>query len=57
MPAVVFIEGADLLVEDPCKTQIVTPFVAGLRQIAEHYSLAIIVRRHPEEPDRRSNTS
>ncbi len=42
-PAVVFVEGADLLVEDPCKTQVVTPFVVGLRQLAEHYSLAIIL--------------
>jgi hypothetical protein len=40
---VVFIEGADLLVEDPCKSQIVMPFVVGLRRIAEHYSLAIIL--------------
>jgi hypothetical protein len=42
-PAAVFVEGADLLVEDPCKSQVVTPFVVGLRHIAEHYSLAIIL--------------
>jgi hypothetical protein len=42
-PAVVFVEGADLLVEDPCKPQIVMPFVAGLRHLAEHYSLALIL--------------
>ena len=42
-PAVVFIEGADLLVEDPCKSQVVMPFVVGLRHLAEHYSLAIVL--------------
>jgi hypothetical protein len=43
LPAVVFLEGADLLVEDPCKPQIVAPFVVALRQIAEHYSLAMVL--------------
>ena len=43
IPAVVFLEGADLLVEDPCKSQVVTPFVVGLRQLAEHYAIAIVL--------------
>jgi hypothetical protein len=43
LPAVVFIEGADLLVEDACKTQIVAPFMAALRAVAEHYHLAVVL--------------
>jgi hypothetical protein len=43
LPAVVFIEGADLLVEDASKTHVVTPFVVGLRHIAEHYQLAAVL--------------
>jgi hypothetical protein len=43
LPAVVFVEGADLLVEDPNKSPIVTAFVVGLRQIAEHYAIAIVL--------------
>ncbi|HXG57071.1 MAG TPA: AAA family ATPase [Vicinamibacterales bacterium] len=43
LPAVVFIEGADMLVEDASKTQIVAPFMGALRRIAEHYSLAVVL--------------
>jgi len=43
VPAVVFVEGADGLVEDPNKTQIVAPFLSLLRQIAERYRMAIIL--------------
>ena len=42
MPAVVFVEGCDMLVEDAGKMQVVTPFIAGLREIAEHYHISII---------------
>jgi len=43
LPAVVFLEGADMLVEDASKTQVVSPFMGALRRIAEHYSLAMIL--------------
>jgi hypothetical protein len=42
IPAVVFVEGLDGLVEDANKMGVVTPFVDGLRQIAEHYHIAMI---------------
>jgi primase/DNA polymerase family protein/AAA domain-containing protein len=42
-PAVVFVEGADALVEDANKVQIVAPFLTWMRQIAEHYRIAIIL--------------
>lgn len=41
-PAVVFLEGADMMVEDAAKMHFVTPFVDGLHKIASHYHLAII---------------
>lgn len=41
LPAAVFVEGADLLVEDASKPQTVAPFMGALRQIAERYALAI----------------
>ena len=40
---VVFIEGADMLVDDPSKPQIVALFMGALRRIAEHYNLALIL--------------
>jgi hypothetical protein len=43
LPAALFIEGADLLVEDPHKPQIVTPFVVALRALAERYAIAIVL--------------
>ena len=43
LPAVVFVEGADMLVEDASKTHVVAVFMGALRQIAEHYSLAVIL--------------
>ncbi|MCC7034018.1 MAG: AAA family ATPase [Acidobacteria bacterium] len=43
LPAAVFIEGADMLVEDPSKPAVVTAFMAALLKIAEHYGLAIIL--------------
>ncbi len=42
MPAVVFIEGADLLSSNASKMEIVTPFVDRLRKIAEHYHISLI---------------
>jgi hypothetical protein len=42
MPAIVFVEGCDMLVESASKMEIVTPFIDGLRQIAEHYHISII---------------
>jgi hypothetical protein len=43
LPAVVFVEGADMLVEDPNKAQLVAPFMGALRRVAEHYALAIVL--------------
>jgi hypothetical protein len=43
MPQVVFIEGADMLVEDANKGQFVSPFMSRLGRIAEHYHIAIIL--------------
>lgn len=43
LPAVVFIEGADMLVEDPNKAQIVSPFLKALQALAAHYHIAIIL--------------
>lgn len=43
IPGAVFVEGGDMLVEDPCKPQIVAPFMKGLRDLAEHYHCAVIV--------------
>ena len=42
LPTVVFVEGADLLVEDPIKAQIVTPFIVALRHLARCSSLAVV---------------
>jgi hypothetical protein len=43
LPAAVFVEGADLLVEDASKTSFVTSFVTGLRALAEHYAIAVVL--------------
>ena len=43
IPAAVFVEGADMLVEDPSKPAVVTEFMAALLRIAEHYGLAVIL--------------
>lgn len=42
IPAVLFVEGMDGLVENPNKMEIVTPFLNGLQKIAEHYHISII---------------
>lgn len=42
LPAVVFIEGCDLLLEDASKMHIVAPFLNALQKIAEHYHIAIV---------------
>lgn len=42
LPAVVFLEGCDLLLEDASKMHIVAPFLSGLQKIAKHYHIAII---------------
>ena len=43
IPAAVFVEGADMLVEDPSKPAVVTEFLAALLRAAEHYGLAMVV--------------
>lgn len=43
LPAVVFIEGADTLVEDPNRVAMVTAFLSALQKIAEHYHIAIVL--------------
>lgn len=43
VPEIVFIEGADALVEDPIKVQGVAPFLRLLQTIAQHYNLAVIL--------------
>jgi hypothetical protein len=43
IPGVVFVEGADLLVENPNETPSVAGFLRGLQQVAEHYNIAIIL--------------
>lgn len=43
VPQVVFIEGADGLVEEPNKSAIVAPFMSALGQVAKHYHIAIIL--------------
>lgn len=42
IPAVVFVEGLDGLVENASKMEIITPFLDGLQQIAEHYHISLI---------------
>lgn len=42
LPAVVFVEGADMLAENASKMEMVVPFVDGLQKIAAHYHIAII---------------
>jgi len=43
VPEVVFVEGADGLITDPNKTQIVAPFLRALGSIAEHYHISIVL--------------
>lgn len=43
MPAIIFVEGADMLVEDPNKAQVVAPFMSGLQEVAERYQLSLIL--------------
>ena len=43
LPAVVFVEGADMLLEDPNHTADVAPFLSTLQGIAAHYHLALIL--------------
>lgn len=43
MPSLVFIEGCDMLVSDPAKIQVVSPFLDGIRRVATHYHLAIVM--------------
>jgi hypothetical protein len=42
-PAIVFVEGADMLVKDASKMEIVTPFMDALQRIAFHYHIAFVV--------------
>jgi Arc/MetJ-type ribon-helix-helix transcriptional regulator len=43
LPAVVFVEGADILVENASKTEVVAPFLGHLQKIAAHYHIALIL--------------
>lgn len=43
LPQIVFVEGADMLVDDCNKKQIVATFMNNLRKIAEQYNIAVIV--------------
>lgn len=43
LPEVVFVEGADALVSDAAKTQVVAAFLSPLQRIAEHYHIAIVL--------------
>lgn len=43
MPAALFVEGADMLVDDPSKPAAVTVFLDRLLRLAEHYGLALIL--------------
>lgn len=42
-PGAVFVEGADALVSDANKAQVVAPFMAGIQKIAEWYHIAVIL--------------
>lgn len=43
VPGVVFVEGADTLVEDPNRPAMVTAFMSALQKIAEHYHVALVL--------------
>lgn len=43
VPQILFLEGADALVEEPSKPQSVAPFLHLLQDIAQHYALAMIL--------------
>jgi AAA domain len=43
LPRVVFIEGADMLVEDANKINVVYPFITALQKISDRYHLAIVL--------------
>jgi len=43
LPAVVFVEGADMLLEDASKMNLVAPFLNALNSIGRHYHIAFIL--------------
>ena len=43
VPQIVFIEGADMLVENAGDARFVVPFLSGIQRIAEHYHIAMIL--------------
>lgn len=43
LPQIVFVEGADGLLEDANRMQFVAPFMSGIQRIAEHYHIAIVL--------------
>jgi hypothetical protein len=43
LPEIVFVEGADTLVSDAAKTQVVAPFLSSLQKIAAHYHIAFVL--------------
>jgi len=42
LPAVVFVEGCDMLVENASKMEVVVPFLEGLQRVAAHYHISLI---------------
>jgi hypothetical protein len=43
IPQIVFVEGADMLQEDPSKMNMIVPFITELHELARHYHIALIV--------------
>jgi hypothetical protein len=43
LPEIVFVEGADTLVSDAGKTQVVAPFLSALQKTAAHYNIAFVL--------------
>jgi hypothetical protein len=43
LPEIVFVEGADTLVSDAAKTQVVAPFLSALQKTAAHYHVAFVL--------------
>ncbi len=43
LPVIVFVEGADMLLEDASKMNLVAPFINALNKIARHYHIAFVL--------------
>jgi hypothetical protein len=42
MPAIVFVEGADMMMENASKMEMVVPFLDAVQKIAKHYNISFI---------------